>query len=44
MFIDFNKKNIEEDPKFKAGNHVRISKYKNIFAKSYVPNCLKKFL
>ena len=26
---DFNKKN----PKFKAGDHVRISKYKNIFAK-----------
>ena len=28
---DFNKK----DPKFKAGDHVRISKYKNIFAKGY---------
>ena len=25
---DFNKK----DPKFKVGDHVRISKYKNIFA------------
>ena len=31
---DFNKK----DPKFKVGNHVRISKYKNIFAKGYAPN------
>ena len=31
---DFNKK----DPKFKAGDHVRISKYKNIFAKGYAPN------
>ena len=30
----FNKK----DPKFKVGDHVRVSKYKNIFAKGYVPN------
>ena len=31
---DFNKK----DPKFKFGGHVRISKYKNIFAKGYTPD------
>ena len=31
---DFNKK----DLKFKVGDHVRISKYKNIFAKGYAPN------
>ena len=31
---DFNRK----DPKFKVGDHVRISKYKNIFAKGYTPN------
>ena len=31
---DFNKK----DPKFIVGNHVRILKYKNIFAKGYTPN------
>ena len=31
---DFNKKN----PKFKVGDHGRISKYKNIFAKGYTPN------
>ena len=31
---DFNKKG----PKFKVNDHVRISKYKNIFAKEYVPN------
>ena len=31
---DFNKK----DPKFKVGDHVRISKYKHIFAKGYAPN------
>ena len=26
------------DPKFKISDIVRISKYKNIFAKGYVPN------
>ena len=31
---DFNKK----APKFKVGDHARISKYKNIFAKGYNPN------
>ena len=38
MYVDFNKENNKEDPKFKVGNHVRILKYKNIFAKGYVPN------
>ena len=28
----------DKDPKFKVGDHVRISKYKNIFAKRYTPN------
>ena len=37
-YIDFDKKNNKEDPKFKVDNHVRISKYKNIFAKGYIPN------
>ena len=27
-----------QDPKFKIGDIVRISKYKNIFAKGHVPN------
>ena len=27
-----------KDAKFKIGDHVRISKYKNIFAKGYAPN------
>ena len=31
---EFNKK----DPKFKIDVHVRISKYKNIFSKGYLPN------
>ena len=29
---------INKDPKIKTGDIVRISKYKNIFAKDYVPN------
>ena len=28
----------DKNPKFKVGDHVRISKYKNIFAKGYTPN------
>ena len=28
----------KKDPKFKVGDNVRISKYKNIFAKGYTPN------
>ena len=35
IYIDFDKQNNKEGPKFKVANHVRISKYKNIFAKSY---------
>ena len=27
-----------KDPKFKVGDHVRIPRYKNIFAKGYTPN------
>ena len=34
----FPKTNPKKDPKFKVGDHVRISKYKNIFAKGYSPN------
>ena len=29
----------DKDPKFKVVGHVRISIYKNIFAKGYIPNC-----
>ena len=36
--IDFKKEVNDRDPKFKVGDHVRISKYKNIFAKGYTPN------
>ena len=37
-YIDFKKEVDDKDPKFKVGDHVRISKYKNIFAKGYTPN------
>ena len=33
-----NKKVNDRNPKFKIGDHLRISKYKNIFAKGYKPN------
>ena len=36
--IDFNKEVNDKDPNFKVDDHVRISKYKNIFAKGYTPN------
>ena len=36
--IDFNKENNKEGRKFKVGDHVRLSKYENTFAKGYVLN------
>ena len=37
-YIDFDKEVNDKDPKFKVDDHVRISKYRNIFAKGYTPN------
>ena len=37
-YIDFDKEVNDSDPKFKVGDHMRISKYKNNFAKGYTPN------
>ena len=37
-YINTDKAINNKDPKFKVGDHVRISKYKNIFAKGYMPN------
>ena len=37
-FVEYNEESNKKDPKFKFGDHVRISKYKNIFAKGYSPN------
>ena len=37
-YIDFKNESNDKNPKFKVGDHVRISEYKNIFAKGYMPN------
>ena len=37
-YSNISKEINDKDPKFKVGDHVRISKYKNIFAKGYTPN------
>ena len=37
--FDSNKEVNDKNAKFKVGDHVRISKYKNIFGKGYMPNC-----
>ena len=38
-YINFGIKNNEKNPKFEVVDHVRISKFKNIFAIGYKPNC-----
>ena len=35
---EYDEESNEKDPKFKIGDHVRISKYKKVFAKGYTPN------
>ena len=37
-YIDFGEEVNDNNPKFKVGDHMKISKYKNIFAKGYTPN------
>ena len=37
-YINFGVENDDKDPKTKTGDHLRISKFKNIFAKGYTPN------
>ena len=37
-YIDSSKEIDNKDPKFKTVDIIRISKYKNFFAKGYVPN------
>ena len=37
-FVEYNEDSNKRNLKFKVGDHVRISKYKNIFAKGYAPN------
>ena len=40
--INFKKESNDKDPKFKNGDHVRISKYKNIFAKGYMAKLVRR--
>ena len=42
-YIDLSKEINDEDPKFKIGVIIIISKYNNIFAKGYVLNWSEKF-
>ena len=37
-YAEYNEDSNEKDPKFKVGDHVRMSKYKNVFAKGYTAN------
>ena len=37
-FAEYDEKSNEKDPKIKVGDHVRISKFQNLFAKGYAPN------
>ena len=38
FYAEYNVDPNKKDPKFQVGDHVRISKYKNIFSKGYTPN------
>ena len=35
-YVEYNEDSNEKDPKFKVGDHIRISKYKIIFLKDIV--------
>ena len=37
-YAKYNVDSNEKDPKFKGRDHIRISKFKNNFAKGYTPN------
>ena len=43
-YAEYNVDSNDKDPKFKVSDHVRISKYKNIFAKGYAPNWSEVFI
>ena len=43
-YINIGKEVNDEDPKFKVGDHVRISKYKTFFAKGYTPSWSEEIL
>ena len=37
-YIKYNVDSKDKDPKFKIGDHIKLSKYKNNFAKEYTSN------
>ena len=37
-FAEYDEESNEKYPKFKVGDHFRISKFKNVFAKGYTSN------
>ena len=37
-YAEYNENSNKKNPKFKVGDHIRISKFKNIFTKGYTPN------
>ena len=41
-FAEYDEESNKKNPKFNVGDHVKISKYKNIFAKGYAPNWLEE--
>ena len=43
-YINIDKEINDKDPKFKVADHVRISEYKNIFAKVCTPNWSEELL
>lgn len=43
-YIKFDVENHNKDPKIKAGDYMRISKYRNIFAKVQTQISFRKFL
>ena len=42
-YADFGVENNDKDPKSKNRDHKRISKYKNVFVKVYIPNWSEVF-
>ena len=44
IYIDFKNGVNVKDSKFKIGDHVRVSKFKNIFTKEYIPNWSEEIL
>ena len=41
--IDFGIENNRKDPRYKVGDHIRISKYKHIFEKCYALNWSEEY-